>query len=53
MKKQYPEVDFFVSIQPAQSALAYPNICVSELLENKSPYPGLAFKYLKTLHDAL
>jgi hypothetical protein len=53
MKKQYPEMERRVSIQPPQSASLKPSNWSSEEWGKNKPHPGERFKYLNTLRAAL
>jgi hypothetical protein len=51
-KKQYPDIDLLLSMQPSQSAYEYPKICIFEVLGNRKPLPGLCLRYLTTMQAA-
>jgi hypothetical protein len=49
IKKQYPVIDFLVSMHPPQSASVKPTKLSDEHLGNKRPVPGQPLRYLRTL----
>ena len=51
-KTQSPVTDLLVLGHDAESAFAKALRCNSEVVENKIPYPGVAFRYCRTLFAA-
>src|SRR6266542_1086437 len=49
---QYPDVDLRSSRQLAQSASLYPSTTRCPFPSNRSPFPGVPFKYLRILWTA-
>ncbi|KAK9204488.1 hypothetical protein WN943_014749 [Citrus x changshan-huyou] len=46
---QYPEVDLLSITDPAQSASVYTSTCRLLFFLNSRPFPGVFFRYLRTL----
>lgn len=53
MKKHEPEIEHFVSLQPAQSTSDIPRICNEEFWGKYATFPKQDTRYRKTLEAAL